>query len=203
MSVFTYENRGPGEARLVPDRRGCAGAGWTIERWPRSSTPAEDEAGLPLTRPPEAGFVGPGARLGRGRGPRQVIADEEMSGGDFVRNIKQLIDLLRQLGDVPPSRRPPGRPGRPPTGCFAGWSPPPRSSASDPPGGRRGDAAGAETGARPIPHVRPAAPLGWATAMGYLDTGIYAVEQWTEEEGEILRRYFTNLDGPVFALVNG
>ena len=25
-----------------------------------------------------------------------------MSGGDFVRNIKQLIDLLRQLGDVAP-----------------------------------------------------------------------------------------------------
>jgi thymidylate synthase ThyX len=38
--------------------------------------------------------------------------------------------------------------------------------------------------------------------MGYLDNGIYAVEQWTEVEAEILRRYFTNLDGPVFALVN-
>ncbi len=29
-----------------------------------------------------------------------MIADEEISGGDFVRNVKQLIDLLRQLGDV-------------------------------------------------------------------------------------------------------
>ena len=38
--------------------------------------------------------------------------------------------------------------------------------------------------------------------MGYLDTGVYAVEQWSDEEAEILRRYFTNLDGPVFALVN-
>ena len=38
--------------------------------------------------------------------------------------------------------------------------------------------------------------------MGYCDTGLYAVEQWTVEEAEILRRYFTNLDGPVFALVN-
>src|SRR5579875_1772628 len=38
--------------------------------------------------------------------------------------------------------------------------------------------------------------------MGYLETGIYAVEQWTEEEADVLRRYFTNLDGPVFALVN-
>ena len=30
----------------------------------------------------------------------------------------------------------------------------------------------------------------------------YASETWTEEEKSILRRYFTNLDGPVFALVN-
>ena len=28
--------------------------------------------------------------------------DDEMSGGDFVRNIKQLIDLLRQLGVAAP-----------------------------------------------------------------------------------------------------
>ena len=38
--------------------------------------------------------------------------------------------------------------------------------------------------------------------MGYLDTGVYAVEEWTEGEADILRRYFTNLEGPVFALVN-
>jgi thymidylate synthase ThyX len=38
--------------------------------------------------------------------------------------------------------------------------------------------------------------------MGYLDTGVYSVEEWTDEEAEVLRRYFTNLEGPVFALVN-
>ena len=38
--------------------------------------------------------------------------------------------------------------------------------------------------------------------MGYLDTGVYSVETWTDDEAEVLRRYFTNLDGPVFALVN-
>ena len=30
----------------------------------------------------------------------------------------------------------------------------------------------------------------------------YAPEVWTNEEEDILRRYFTNLEGPVFALVN-
>ena len=38
--------------------------------------------------------------------------------------------------------------------------------------------------------------------MANVDHGIYAVEEWTDEEADILRRYFTNLDGPVFALVN-
>src|ERR671938_1002442 len=30
----------------------------------------------------------------------------------------------------------------------------------------------------------------------------YVVERWTPDEADILRRYFTNLDQPVFALVN-
>jgi ATP-dependent RNA helicase HelY len=32
----------------------------------------------------------------------EVIEDDEISGGDFVRNVKQLIDLLRQIGDLAP-----------------------------------------------------------------------------------------------------
>jgi thymidylate synthase ThyX len=31
---------------------------------------------------------------------------------------------------------------------------------------------------------------------------LYATEEWTDDEAEILRRYVTNLEGPVFALVN-
>jgi thymidylate synthase ThyX len=31
---------------------------------------------------------------------------------------------------------------------------------------------------------------------------VYVSEEWTPEESDVLRRYFTNLDGPVFALVN-
>jgi ATP-dependent RNA helicase HelY len=31
-----------------------------------------------------------------------VLADEDVSGGDFVRNVKQLIDLLRQIEQVAP-----------------------------------------------------------------------------------------------------
>ena len=31
---------------------------------------------------------------------------------------------------------------------------------------------------------------------------VYIAEDFTPDEADILRRYFTNLDGPVFALVN-
>ncbi|MEY2610516.1 MAG: hypothetical protein RLZZ128_1165, partial [Actinomycetota bacterium] len=39
-------------------------------------------------------------------------------------------------------------------------------------------------------------PLAWR------DVTVYAPEEFTPEESDVLRRYFTNLDGPVFALVN-
>ena len=29
-----------------------------------------------------------------------MLGDEEMPGGDFVRTVKQLVDLLKQLGDA-------------------------------------------------------------------------------------------------------
>ena len=31
---------------------------------------------------------------------------------------------------------------------------------------------------------------------------VYVPESFTADESDVLRRYFTNLDGPVFALVN-
>ena len=31
---------------------------------------------------------------------------------------------------------------------------------------------------------------------------VYIAEEFTPDEADVLRRYFTNLDGPVFALVN-
>jgi ATP-dependent RNA helicase HelY len=33
----------------------------------------------------------------------EVLADDdELTGGDFVRNVKQCVDLLRQIGDIAP-----------------------------------------------------------------------------------------------------
>ncbi len=114
VSVFTYEPRGPalgeGEVAPLPDRRGQ-------ERWTAIQAAAlelnldEQELGLVRTRPPDAGFVALAAGWANGQELATLLAppDREagrrsrtvgISAGDFVRNTKQLIDLLRQLGDV-------------------------------------------------------------------------------------------------------
>ena len=48
----------------------------------------------------------------RGRGSPKWSADDEMTGGDFVRTIKQLIDLLRQLAIDRSGSGDPARSGR-------------------------------------------------------------------------------------------
>jgi ATP-dependent RNA helicase HelY len=73
-----------------------------IERISRDLSVVEDEAGLPETRPPDPGFAAVAHAWAAGKDLEDVLIDEEMTGGDFVRNVKQLIDLLRQVGDVAP-----------------------------------------------------------------------------------------------------
>lgn len=57
---------------------------------------------LPLTRPPDPGFVALAHAWASGAELADVLDDETLSGGDFVRNIRLLIDLLGQLALVAP-----------------------------------------------------------------------------------------------------
>lgn len=102
VSVFVFEPRGQAEpAAWWPTAR-------LRQRWPMIDTiaaelnRAEDDADLPLTRRPDMGFAAFAYRWADGDDLTHVIGDEGLSGGDFVRNVKQLIDLLRQLGDHAP-----------------------------------------------------------------------------------------------------
>jgi ATP-dependent RNA helicase HelY len=104
-SAFTFQARGPagGEpaAPWFPTAR--FKRRWAdLERLAAELNQTEEEAGLPLTRRPDPGFFAAAYGWAAGEGLAEVIAEEELSGGDFVRNVKQLIDLLRQLGDVAP-----------------------------------------------------------------------------------------------------
>ncbi len=66
----------------------------------------EREAGLPATRRPEAGFAPIAHSWAAGESLSVLLdSDDDLTAGDFVRNVKQLIDLLGQIAAVAPTRR--------------------------------------------------------------------------------------------------
>ena len=103
VSCFTYEHRGPGTPAppWFPSRQVRARWG-ELERLAGELRADEEAAGLPLTRPPDPGFVALAHAWAAGEPLGEVLDDEDLSGGDFVRNVKTLIDLVRQVGDVAP-----------------------------------------------------------------------------------------------------
>jgi len=102
-SAFTYETRSPGPRPepWFPSPRVRRRWG-DLNRLAADLNSAEEEAGLPLTRAPDPGFFAAAYGWAAGEDLGDVIAEEELSGGDFVRNVKQLIDLLRHLAIVCP-----------------------------------------------------------------------------------------------------
>ena len=110
VSCFTYERRGPdGDAPTPPLRwpieARSPSARAAIERLWRSldadrgrrRAPADPAAGsrVHAVRP----------RVGAGATSSPTSCDDELTGGDFVRHVKQCIDLLRQVADVAPEPR--------------------------------------------------------------------------------------------------
>jgi ATP-dependent RNA helicase HelY len=103
VSCLTYEHRGrdrPPPPQLpsneVRDRFR------RLERVAAELLADEEAAGLPGTRPPDPGFAHLAHAWASGRPLAIVLEDTDLSGGDFVRNVKQLIDLLRGIGDAAP-----------------------------------------------------------------------------------------------------
>ncbi|MCC5949037.1 MAG: DEAD/DEAH box helicase [Nitriliruptoraceae bacterium] len=61
----------------------------------------EEAAGIPSTlRELDAGFVGPAYRWASGDDLDAALGHLELTGGDFVRNVKQIADLVGQLRSV-------------------------------------------------------------------------------------------------------
>jgi ATP-dependent RNA helicase HelY len=104
VSVFTFAPRGPSETTRdnLPNEKVRA-------RWEAVQSAAwqlaaeEEELGLPTTRAPHPGFAAMAYGWARGKELGKLLGTgEEIGAGDFVRNAKQLIDLLRQLSDLLP-----------------------------------------------------------------------------------------------------
>jgi ATP-dependent RNA helicase HelY len=107
VSCFTFQRRGPESNDPLPPRRWpnqeVAKRSRALDGVWRDLHLAEREARLPETRRPDPGFTAAIYAWVMGEDLADVLEDEEMTGGDFVRNVKQTIDLLRQIGDVVPN----------------------------------------------------------------------------------------------------
>ncbi|MCB1026664.1 MAG: DEAD/DEAH box helicase [Microthrixaceae bacterium] len=100
VSVFTYEHRSsepPPEPRFPNPllRRRYR----RIEQAARQIHQIEESFGLPPTRAPDPGMVEVAYAWVAGAGLADVVGDD-LSGGDFVRWVRQLIDLTRQIAEV-------------------------------------------------------------------------------------------------------
>ncbi|WP_051063106.1 DEAD/DEAH box helicase [Ilumatobacter nonamiensis] len=64
----------------------------------------ERSVGLGEHREPDPTFAAIAHAWVAGEGFAEIVDEEELTGGDFVRTMKQLIDLLRQVATVAPER---------------------------------------------------------------------------------------------------
>jgi ATP-dependent RNA helicase HelY len=104
-SLFTYEPRAhvPDERTLPPlleERLQQVLALW------RRLAADEEASSLPATRPPEPGLAPTIRRWAAGAALDDLFGEEAAGVGDFVRNCRQLIDLLRQGADAAPALAP-------------------------------------------------------------------------------------------------
>ena len=103
VSVFVYEHRSPDAPPLPWFPNNAVRKRWLqIASISAELQAIETEDGLPMHRPPDPTFLAIAFAWAAGEGFAEVVESEELTGGDFVRTIKQLIDLLRQLAIFAP-----------------------------------------------------------------------------------------------------
>jgi ATP-dependent RNA helicase HelY len=103
ISAMVYEarERNPLPAEMPTDE---ADARYErLRRLWRQVRRVEDANQVQLCRELEPGFSTPVWHWAEGRALELVLTETEMAPGDFVRNCKQLVDLLRQIEDVAPA----------------------------------------------------------------------------------------------------
>jgi ATP-dependent RNA helicase HelY len=100
--MFTFEPRSsdPEDADLVGviEERHAA----ILTLWETLAT-LEEHRGIARTRHPESGFAPYAYGWVAGADLNDLYGDDRFSAGDFVRNGRQLLDLMRQLRDAFPS----------------------------------------------------------------------------------------------------
>jgi ATP-dependent RNA helicase HelY len=104
LSSLVYEPRGPdGDVENDMPTRSSRSAWSRLMRLWTTLRRSEEARGLDLTREPNAGFAERSHLWATGAALSDVLADDDAP-GDFVRSIKQLIDLMRQLQEIASTR---------------------------------------------------------------------------------------------------
>ena len=101
-SSLVYETRGPEmpETAEMPTARSAETFARVMRLWRRIKR-EEEERGLDLIREPDPGFAETAFGWAQGQPLDRVLAEEDAP-GDFVRSVKQLVDLLRQIQEIVP-----------------------------------------------------------------------------------------------------
>jgi len=105
VSVFVYEHRSPDAPPLPWFPNNAVRRRWLqIASLSADLREIEEEDGLVTHRAPDPTFLAIAFAWAAGEGFAEVVEQEELTGGDFVRTIKQLIDLLRQIAIIAPKK---------------------------------------------------------------------------------------------------
>jgi ATP-dependent RNA helicase HelY len=101
LSTFVYEHRSPEPAPPPWFPSADVRARWRRILVASEGLAADERAtGLAEHRSPDPGFAAAAYAWVAGEDLADVVAGEEVAGGDFVRTMKQLVDLARQLALV-------------------------------------------------------------------------------------------------------
>ena len=103
VSCVVYEHRSPEPPPNPWFSSQAVRSRWrTLEALSQDLSALERSRELPAHRPPDPTFAATAHAWVAGEGFAEVVEEEELTGGDFVRTMRQLIDLLRQLALVAP-----------------------------------------------------------------------------------------------------
>ncbi|GAB2838450.1 DEAD/DEAH box helicase [Actinocorallia aurea] len=100
VSALVYESRQPEDAappRIPPGSRDALTA--MVRLW-RELEGVEKDNEVAFQREPDLGFAFAAYRWAGGEDLDEVLSEAGMTAGDFVRSVKQLMDLLGQIADA-------------------------------------------------------------------------------------------------------
>lgn len=101
-SALAFESRGPADGIRPPADRRVADRLAELGAWAASLRADERRLGLRRTRAPDPGMARAVVAWAEGKSLEAVLGETEVAPGDFVRTVRQIIDLLRQLGESAP-----------------------------------------------------------------------------------------------------